>query len=148
MASKILYHGDCANPPHREFLDTLLTPVVREVLGRDSVEVDVVFVRPEQVHMNDSQFDEFVQGAVQSLYRDISVIRKGEYDDAVHDGYVVTLVDAEVGATWIYIARKAILTGHWTVRSGINRLCLQVLSDQLRVIVRGFPNNAVTAGAV
>ena len=159
MAGTIIYYGECNQPGHREFIKAHLLPLIEEVIGPGLADLEVLFIRPEQVWMNDVTFDRVVAEAVAATHPGMPVAREGAPDDAVHDGYVVALLNEDAGAVWIYLTRKGLLKegtdaqiqarsrfGIPGVKEIFRDAYMTFLSKQLRTIVAGFESNLVPAG--
>ena len=158
MALDVTYIG-CERPDDREFIEAHLLPLIKEVIGQGLADLEVILFRPEQVWMNGVTFDRVVAEAVAIIHPGMPVARKGAYDDAVHDGYVVAFLNEDAGAVWTYVTRKGLLfqptDAQVKARSrfgipGVEEILRDayttLLSKQLRKIVAGFESDLVPAG--
>lgn len=158
MALDVTYTG-FDRPEDREFVDRHLLPSINEVIGHGLADLEVLLFRPEQVWMDGATFDRVVAEAVAATHPGMPVARQGAYDDAIHDGYVVILLNEDAGAVWTYLTRKGLLHevteaqskarsrfGIPGVQEVLRDAYMTLLSKQLRKIVAGFEINLVATG--
>ena len=149
MAGEIIYHGECANPPHRVFLDEHLTPVVQEVLRQDSQSLDFVLIRPKTTPRADYvTVERSVAAAIRDLYPDANPICIKRNSFTEPDGYALAVVEPPAGANWIYISTAALAADSRLVEFTVNSIYIYTLLNQVRSIINNLPPETPFVGAV
>jgi hypothetical protein len=147
MAGKIIYHGECNNPPHREFVDAHVTPLVREVVGPEPLNIDILIARPPHTVVDNQTLREEMELMIDEHFPDAQIEGSSAQSGHGFKGFTVALVNERNDVEWRFITQDSWNNEEGRVKSYLRNAYWKVLNKLVTKMLKDFHRDFVAEGA-